>query len=196
VSASSGADTAVYRTERLVVRPWTADPGDLERIFAIYSQWSVARWLGATPRAMADPAEARSAVERWSGYNDRDERFGSWAVEVRDSGVVAGTVLYKPLPGGQDEIEVGWHLHPDSWGSGLATEAARGAIQRGWGYGIAQVYAVVYPGNERSLAVCRRLGMTPLGRTSRWYGVELEAFRLDAAGAAGQGPPGQGTMGG
>jgi len=26
--------------------------------------------------------------------------------------------------------------------------------------------------------VCRRLGMTHLGRTDRWYGVELEAYRV------------------
>jgi len=42
------------------------------------------------------------------------------------------------------------------------------------------VYAVVRPDNAPSLAVCRRIGMTPLGRTSRWYGVELEAFHLGA----------------
>jgi RimJ/RimL family protein N-acetyltransferase len=42
------------------------------------------------------------------------------------------------------------------------------------------VYAVVRPGNEASIAVCRRLGMLPLGRLRRWYDVELEAFRLMA----------------
>jgi hypothetical protein len=30
------------------------------------------------------------------------------------------------------------------------------------------------------MAVCRRLGMTALGRLRRWYDVELEAFRLMA----------------
>jgi RimJ/RimL family protein N-acetyltransferase len=39
---------------------------------------------------------------------------------------------------------------------------------------------VVRPGNEASLAVCRRLGMQPLGRTTRWYHRELESFRLEA----------------
>ncbi|GAA1812617.1 hypothetical protein [Planosporangium flavigriseum] len=38
----------------------------------------------------------------------------------------------------------------------------------------------VRPDNEPSIAVCRRLGMAPLGRTSRWYGVEVEAFRFAA----------------
>jgi RimJ/RimL family protein N-acetyltransferase len=45
---------------------------------------------------------------------------------------------------------------------------------------VPEVYAVVRPGNEASLAVCRRLGMEPLGRLRRWYDVELEAFRIVA----------------
>ncbi|WBP90260.1 hypothetical protein [Kitasatospora cathayae] len=37
---------------------------------------------------------------------------------------------------------------------------------------------MVRPDNEPSPAVCRRLGMTPRGRTGRWYGMELECFHL------------------
>jgi RimJ/RimL family protein N-acetyltransferase len=170
--------TVVYRTERLDVRPWTDDPADLDRIYSIYANVEVARWLGAVPRPMADRAEAEVAVERWRELGAKDDRFGCWAVQVRETGVVAGTVLYKPLPNGTGEIEIGWHLHPDSWGHGYATESALGAIGRGFAAGLPEVYAVVYPDNERSLGVCRRLGMTPLGRTTRWYGVEVEAFRL------------------
>ena len=89
-------------------------------------------------------------------------------------------MLLKPLPDGVGEFEVGWHLHPDSWGHGYATEAARAVVQQAFEDGLPEVYAVVRPGNERSVAVCRRLGMDPLGRTTRWYGVECEAFRLIA----------------
>ena len=31
-----------------------------------------------------------------------------------------------------------------------------------------------------AMAVCGRLGMTPLGRFRRWYDVDLETFRLTA----------------
>ena len=108
-----------------------------------------------------------------------DRRYGCWAIECAD-GSVAGTVLFKPLPNGVGEVEVGWHLHPDSWGHGYATEAARAVIERGFGAGVPEVYAVVRPGNQASMAVCARLGMQPLGRFRRWYDVELEAFRLMA----------------
>lgn len=32
---------------------------------------------------------------------------------------------------------------------------------------------MAYPGNDRSLAVCDRLGMARIGLTREWYGVEL-----------------------
>lgn len=169
-------------TRRLVIRDWTEDPADLARIFDIYSRWEVARWLGAQPRAMDDPGRAVSAVRRWRAANlEYGGTYGTWAVQLRDSGLAAGTVLLKPMPGVDDQptsdIEVGWHLHPDSWGRGYATEAARGVMERAFANGLQEVYAVVRPGNEASVAVIRRLGMTPLGRRTDWYGgVELDAF--------------------
>lgn len=44
-------------------------------------------------------------------------------MQVRDSGVVAGTVLYKTLPD-DNRMEVGWHVCPDSWGQGFALAPA------------------------------------------------------------------------
>ncbi len=161
-------------TERLRLRGWTDSPADLARLADLYGREEVTRWLGGGPSV--SPAEL---VARWAALHARDPRFGCWAME-RGDGVVAGTLLFKPLPNGVGEVEVGWHLHPDSWGHGYATEAARAVIQRGFEAGLPEVYAVVRPGNEPSLAVCRRLGMDPLGRMTRWYGVELEAFRLMA----------------
>ena len=167
----------VYETERLVMREWTDNAADLERVYDMYSRMEVVRWLGAAPSPMTAPEQALAAVERWRGFLAASGgRYGCWAVQVRDTGVVAGTVLLRELPNGEGEVEVGWHFHPDSWGHGYATEAARGAIERGYAHGLTEVYAVVYPENTASLKVCLRLGMTPLGRTTKWYGVEVEAF--------------------
>lgn len=161
-------------TARLRLRAWTTSPADLARMTDLYGREEIQRWVGGTPSV--SPEEL---VARWDLVHELDERHGCWAIECAD-GSVAGTVLFKPLPDGVGEVEVGWHLHPDSWGHGYATEAARAVIERGFAAGVAEVYAVVRPGNEASMAVCRRLGMTPLGRLRRWYDVELEAFRLMA----------------
>jgi RimJ/RimL family protein N-acetyltransferase len=162
------------RTARLRLRPWTTSADDLARLTDIYSREEITRWVGGTPSV--PPAEL---VSRWTTVSDLDERYGCWAIQAAD-GPPAGTVLFKPLPNGVGEVEVGWHLHPDSWGHGYATEAARAVIERGFGAGVPEVYAVVRPGNTASMAVCGRLGMQPLGRLRRWYDVELEGFRLMA----------------
>ena len=171
----------VYETDRLVVRDWVDT--DEDRVFDIYRRWEVSRWLGASPRVMADRDAAGRTIERWNERN-RDATYGVWAVEERLTGTVAGTVLLMPLPEPTDgsasrgEVEVGWHFHPDAWGRGLATESARGAISHGFKAGLSEIYAVVRPDNVASLAVCGRLGMRPLGLVSRWYGATLQAFVL------------------
>jgi RimJ/RimL family protein N-acetyltransferase len=174
----TATDRELLRTARLRLRAWTTTPGDLARLTDIYGREEVTRWLGGSPTL--PPAEL---VARWDAVHAQDPRFGCWAAEIAEgprAGTVAGTVLFKPLPDGVGEVEVGWHLHPDSWGHGYATEAARAIIGRGFEDGLPEVYAVVRPGNEPSMAVCRRLGMEHLGRMRRWYHVELEAFRLIA----------------
>ena len=38
---------------------------------------------------------------------------------------------------------------------------------------------MVLPGNDPSVAVTRRLGMEPIGRSDRFYGIEMDAFRVE-----------------
>lgn len=175
----------VFETGRLVVRDWTEDPTDLARVFDIYSRPEVVRWLDAPGLPLTGPDQAVERVRSWHArHAGHGGRYGTWAVQRRDNGQVVGTVLVKPLPGRDerqltDDIEVGWHLHPDSWGRGYATEAARGAVERGLTDGLTEIYAVVSPGNESSMAVARRLGMAYVGRRTDWYGgAELETFVL------------------
>jgi RimJ/RimL family protein N-acetyltransferase len=179
----------VFETERLVVRPWTL--ADAERHLEIYSRWEVVKWLGGDPKVLTDVDASRASIKRWQARPSGNGRFGIWAVEVADTGVVAGTVLMAPmalsgeesarLPEDGGDVEVGWHFHPDSWGHGYATEAARGAVAKGFAEGLDEIVAVVLPGNDPSMAVCRRLGMTASGLTDRWYGLSMESFRLRRA---------------
>jgi RimJ/RimL family protein N-acetyltransferase len=170
----------VAETERLVIRAWTHSESDLDRLFDTYSRFEVVQYLGSYPKPMESRDQAPAAVDRWAARCTPDGRYGVWAVQVKQTGVIAGTVLLVPLPDETDVVEVGWHFHPDSWGQGLATEAGRGAI--GWGFdrGLEEILAVVRPDNAASIAVCGRLGMEPLGRTDRYYGTELELFRSRA----------------
>jgi RimJ/RimL family protein N-acetyltransferase len=155
----------VVRTKRLLVRPWRLE--EVDRFFDIYRRPDVTRWLASAP--MRDRGEAIERIERMLAALAADPRFGSWAVVEQDSGIPAGTVLMKPLPNGDGEIEIGWHLHPDRWGRGYASEAARAVLARGFADGLREVWAVVDPANQRSIAVCRKIELRLLGLTSRWY---------------------------
>ena len=155
----------VIATERLVVRRWRLDEAD--RFFDIYRRPEVTRWIGAEP--MKDRREAARMIERNLNRLGADSRFGSWAVVDRASGVPVGSVILKPLPDGEGEVEIGWQLHPDSWGKGFASEAASAMLERGFADGLPEVWAVMYLDNHRSAAVCRRIGMQLLGVTRRWY---------------------------
>lgn len=166
----------MFETERLVVRPWRENEASL--VLDMYGRDEVWQWLGASPRPTTTLDEANERLARWAGL--ADDPFGVWAIALKGSDEPVGTMLLLHLPDADgtptDDIEVGWHLHPDHWGHGYATEAARGVLDHARASGITRVVAVVRPDNARSIAVTRRLGMTPVGRTDKWYGVELEAF--------------------
>lgn len=115
------------------------------------------------------------------GAADPTALCGAWAITLREGGDLLGTVLLKELPdveglAPQREVEVGWHLHPRAWHHGYATEAAEGALNRGFDGGIPEIIALTYKENLPSQAVCRRLAMTHLGQTDRYYGTGLELF--------------------
>jgi RimJ/RimL family protein N-acetyltransferase len=168
----------IFRTERLLARDWTLD--DVAAAYDIYRDEDVVRYLGSVPQPVADLDAMAERVERWIAGNEalRGTGFGFWALCRSDDGVVVGATLIKPLPDAK-EVEVGWHLGKAYWGSGYATEGARGAVAYGFGdVGLDVVYAVIVRENEASLAVARRLGMTYEGTTERYYGKELELFSL------------------
>jgi RimJ/RimL family protein N-acetyltransferase len=113
--------------------------------------------------------------ERDSVYGGK---FGGWALETKDAGRIAGSVLLKPLPDSEN-IEVGWHLARHAWGNGYATEAATEAIRYGLEeVGLEVIYAVVFPDNTRSLKVCERLGMSYIGLTDDYYDKRLCLFAV------------------
>lgn len=159
----------VAETERVVIRPW--HPEEADRLFDLLRRMEVAKWLGAVLEPMRHRDEAVARIERWAAGIAAEPRFGAWAAVERSSGLPAGTVLLKPLPDGDGdgEVEIGWHFHPDSWGRGLASEATGAVLARGFADGLEEVWAVTHLDNQRSIAVCKRIGMELLGITRRWY---------------------------
>jgi RimJ/RimL family protein N-acetyltransferase len=173
----------LLRTRRLLLRHW--DEPDLLAFFDLYSRDTVTRWLGPHPRrALATVDEARDRLGRWRAReHELQPPLGLWAM-VPLSGPPpqppVGTLLLMPLDDGGGPtglVEVGWHLHPDHQGQGLATEAALAVLAAAGQAGIGQVLAVTDLDNVASQAVAERMGMHDDGVTGRWFGLTMRQYR-------------------
>jgi RimJ/RimL family protein N-acetyltransferase len=163
-----------FETERLVVRDWRDE--DAERMYDMYSRDDVVRFLGSAPSVMPSLAAATERIGRGrlrnAGERAAASPCGWWAAEVRATGQVAGTVALVQVDGSPEPeaaVEVAWALHPDSQGRGYATEAARGALDRGHRAGLAEILALTDQRNTASQAVCRRLGLELRGVSDEFY---------------------------
>jgi RimJ/RimL family protein N-acetyltransferase len=144
-------------TARLVLRPFT----DVDRapFFALNTLPLVVESLGSSPTR----ADSDAMAERYGEELGR-EGWGFWALEVADGPVFAGMVgLHRVNPAlpCAPAVEVGWRLHPDHWGHGYASEAARASLEHGFGPGgLDEIVAFTTTVNTRSQAVMERIGMT------------------------------------
>lgn len=169
------------RTERLRLRPFAES--DAAFVLDLHSRWDVQRFIGREPRLMTDLTEAHERIERYRAT--ADGIHGAWLVADAASGTPHGTLLLKPLPASAGvpdthETEIGWHLHPDAWGRGIATEAASAVLAHAFACGLGRVLAVTHPDNTASQAVARRIGMVAEGLTDRYYDTVCALFRADA----------------
>jgi RimJ/RimL family protein N-acetyltransferase len=157
---TGGRGVPELRTERLLLRRWRA--ADREPFAELNADPEVMEYLSAPlSRAesdgFADEIEARFALH---GY-------GLWAVEPLagpDAGAFAGFVGLNPVRPNlpyAPAVEVGWRLARRTWGRGYATEAGEASIRFGFERaGLDEIVSFASVGNERSLAVMRRLGMS------------------------------------
>ena len=142
-------------TERLVLRPVTTD--DHAAVLAHWTQPDVRRFLfdGA---ALSGVEVAETIEESIGDFAARG--FGVWLIELGSTADLIGTAGLRPL--GSSGLEIFYSLAPGAWGHGYATEAARAVVEYGLGpLGLPEVLAEVDEGNAASVAVVKRLGMTP-----------------------------------
>jgi ribosomal-protein-alanine N-acetyltransferase len=100
----------------------------------------------------------REAVEAWG--QDPQVRF-AFAIVLDD--VVVGNAEFKLRGGAQGEI--GYIIHPDLWGRGIATSAAIRLLEFGFvKHGLHRIFATCDPRNVASGKVLQKLGMLYEGR--------------------------------
>ena len=146
-------------TERLLLRRFA--PADADAFATLNADPEVMCFIGdgrPLTRAQSDELLTRIAAH-W-----RSHGFGLWCVAERSAPErclgFAGLAVPSFLPEVMPAVEVGWRLARDGWGRGLATEAARAALDEAFGpLGLASVISIIAEGNERSVRVADKLGM-------------------------------------
>jgi RimJ/RimL family protein N-acetyltransferase len=147
-------------TDRLTLR--MLRESDFDAYAEMCADPEVMRYIGdgqPLPRPMAWRNLALM-VGHWSlrGY-------GLWAAQERSSGTLVGRIGFWN-PEGWPGFELGWMLRRSFWGRGLATEAARAALQFSFTrLGQPQVQSLIHPENAASIRVAQRLGERLLGPT-------------------------------
>jgi RimJ/RimL family protein N-acetyltransferase len=165
---------AELQTERLLLRQWRKE--DVEPLSEIHIQPEYLEFM----RVGDAPGQIARFREQWN-----DIGFSHWAVEEHASGRVIGHIglmRHFDWPLAEAPVEVGWTLHRDWWGRGLATEGARAAMEC-WRERLLedeQLLSITLPANVRSRAVMERLGLTYRG-TADWHGFEHVWYALDRA---------------
>jgi RimJ/RimL family protein N-acetyltransferase len=172
----------LFATERIIVRDWVPKT-DAEQAFEIYGDREVMQFIGDGSTEQSIESVRDRLQERIDDNELLYNGIGFWAVVERETQQAIGSILLKRLPDKDniptEDFEIGWHFRKASWGKGYATEAARGIITFGFDrLKLPVLYAVVKPENERSIRVTQRLGMTPMGKSYKYYGVELLLFQL------------------
>lgn len=146
----------IFETKRLTLREVSAD--DAEFMLDLLNQPSFIKYIG--DRNVRTIDESKEFIETRYRQSYRDNGFGLYAVELKDSGTVIGIcgfVRRDTLP----EPDIGFAFLPQFCGQGFACESAVGSMKYGEeSLGFTKVLAITTPDNESSGKLLRKIGFT------------------------------------
>ncbi len=147
-------------TARLRLR--SARPDDLAALHAVLSDPRATRWWSTPAHISLDQTAAWLDSMLANGPDQPD-------FVVEREGAVIGKAGFWRLP------EVGYILHPDHWGQGLAHEAVSAAIGHVFvAHGLDELTADVDPENLASIRLLERLGFVRTGFAERTFQISGE----------------------
>ena len=155
----------ILQTPRLLLREFTSH--DADALALVLSDPETMRYYPAPYN--------RAGVEQWIERNRQryqEDGVGLWAMELtktQDSEVqdfevqkmIGDCGIIRQQVEGERLYEIGYHLHRDFWGRGLATEAAIAC--RDWAFAhlkTDRLISLIRPENLSSRRVAERTGMT------------------------------------
>lgn len=164
-----------HQTERLHMRPLTAEHMPLW--IAFLQNEAATRYFPDDRKK--DPASVAEKWLEWQHTRYASGRFGLLALHLEDGTFVGQCGLLKQEVDGETVLEIGYHLLPECWGKGYATEAAAYFRDYAQQQAIAPfVVSIIHAGNAPSQAVARRNGLVPWKRID-WHGLPTVIYRYN-----------------
>jgi RimJ/RimL family protein N-acetyltransferase len=155
---------------------------DLPRVVTGCADPECVRWMRLTERVTEESARANWAEELHRMALGTAVR---WVVADRDTDDLLGIVsLFGMDERAADGAELGYWVHPEARGRGVAVRASRAAVRHAFvpvedgGLGRARVHALIGTENVASLAVVARAGFRQVGRERDR--LVIEGRRMDA----------------
>jgi len=143
-------------------------PSDADALLDVFSDAKVLRYWSHGPLANLDAARTYLANME-TGW--REGRSFRWAIANRETDRLIGTATLLSWSQDNRRAEIGFVMHPDYHGRGLATEAVRTMLAFGFGpMNLHRVEADVDPENAGSLRLLERIGFQREGfLRQRWF---------------------------
>jgi ribosomal-protein-alanine N-acetyltransferase len=157
---------------------------DTDRLYALFSDPAVMRYWSRAP--MTDRDEAAALLAHWgNGFAAREAL--TWIIATPDDDAAVGTCTLFHFEPRHRRAELGYSLHPDLWGRGLAREAT--TLLLDWAFpalGLHRIEADIDPRNDGSRRLLLRLGFRSEGLLRERYFVgddvsDTELFGLLAS---------------
>ncbi len=141
-------------TDRLLLRESVVE--DAPALFAMNAHPQVQRYTGEPPPESVEVMA--KLIANYPHYKDRG--YGRLSCVLKATSEVIGFCGLKKLPELGGAVDVGYRLRPESWGKGLATEAARACVEHGFeALKLARIIGLVDPENLASARVLEKVGM-------------------------------------
>lgn len=149
--------TAVLHTTRMILRD--VEPGDLDALLALDADPGVKRYIDGG--LAVDRDEIAEMLEFWLTIPERAPGSGFFAAIEVDTERFLGWFHLRPrLKDPIDEPELGYRLHRDTWGRGLATEGSIALVDHAFeDLGAVRVWAETMTVNTASRRVMEKAGM-------------------------------------
>jgi RimJ/RimL family protein N-acetyltransferase len=153
-------------TERLVARCWEPRDAPLLKEAVDASLDELRPWM---PWALDEPQTVEQKVQllrSFRGQFDLGENFVFGLFSRDESEVVGGSGLHRRV--GEGAFEIGYWIRSSRAGAGLGTEVAAALTRVGFELcGADRIEIRTEPGNERSIAIPRKLGYVEEARLRR-----------------------------